>query len=324
MQQSLHDFLKFNKNSEDKIIVFAFYKFVALNNINNIKKTLVNTLSEYDLKGTILLANEGINGTIAGKKDTIIFVLNFLSSFNFFKDIEHKFSFCDKNPFLRMKVKLKKEIITIGDLNINPIESVGNYLEPEEWNDFLQRENSIVIDTRNNYEVSIGSFKNSINPNLKSFRDFPKWVKEKLLTKNISENTSIGMFCTGGIRCEKSTSYLKRLGFKNVYHLKGGILNYLQKIPKNKSFWRGECFVFDYRVSLSHGMKKGNFDMCFACRMPISNNDKKNIFYIEGQSCHHCYNKTTNEQKIRFNERQKQIRFSKKYKLNHLGPTKNI
>ena len=307
-------------NPKPNVVVSTFYKFIQLDKIIEIKNLFNDFLKDLEIKGTILLAEEGINSTIAGEYKDMLEFFNKLSELKKFKDIEPKYSVCSTNPFLRMKVRLKNEIVTIGDKQVNPNQFLGEYLEPSEWNQIINDKNAMIIDTRNEYEVSIGSFKNSIDPKLKSFRDFPKWVEKNFLKKNLSKETKIGMFCTGGIRCEKSTSYLKQLGFNNVYHLKGGILKYIEEIPENKSLWNGECFVFDYRVSVDHQLKKGNFDMCFACRMPLSLKDKKNKYFKEGKSCHHCHDKTSPNQKRRFEERQKQILLSKKRNLSHIGP----
>ena len=302
------------------VIVSAFYKFIQLEKTIEIKNLFNDYLKDLEIKGTILLAEEGINSTIAGNYNDMLYFFNKLSELKKFKDIEPKYSVCNINPFLRMKVRLKNEIVTIGDKKVNPNKFVGKYLDPNEWNDFLNDKSAMIIDTRNGYEVSIGSFQNSLNPKLKSFRDFPKWVEKNLVKKNLPKETKIGMFCTGGIRCEKSTSYLKQIGFNNVYQLKGGILKYIEEIPENKSLWNGECFVFDYRVSVDHELNKGSFDMCFACRMPLSEEDKKNKFFLEGKSCHYCYDKTSSKQKKRFEERQRQILLAKKKNLNHIGP----
>jgi len=306
--------------SKPTVIVSTFYKFIQLEKTIEIKNLFNDYLKDLEIKGTILLAEEGINSTIAGNYNDMLYFFNKLSELKKFKDIEPKYSVCNINPFLRMKVRLKNEIVTIGDKKVNPNKFVGKYLDPNEWNDFLNDKSAMIIDTRNGYEVSIGSFQNSLNPKLKSFRDFPKWVEKNLVKKNLPKETKIGMFCTGGIRCEKSTSYLKQIGFNNVYHLKGGILKYIEEIPENKSLWNGECFVFDYRVSVDHELNRGSFDMCFACRMPLSEEDKKNKFFLEGKSCHYCYDKTSSKQKKRFEERQKQILLAKKKNQNHIGP----
>ena len=320
LNQNLQNYLNTNNSTLDKYIISTFYKFLVLENYKELKIKFDKSLSKTNIKGTILLANEGVNGTIAGSESDLKKFFLYMDKFSQFKDITPKFSSSNKNPFLRMKVRLKKEIVTIGIPDVSPSNLVGKYLNVEEWNEFLNESNSMIIDTRNNYEVSIGTFKNSINPKIKSFRDFPKWVQKNLIDKKVSKESKIGMFCTGGIRCEKSTSYLKQLGFENVFHLDGGILKYLENVKSDENEWKGECFVFDYRVSLNDSLEKGEYDMCYACRMPLSKENKKNKHYLKGQSCEYCYDQTTIKQKKRFNEREKQIKLSKVKNLKHLGP----
>jgi len=320
LNQNLQNYLNTNNPTLDKYIISTFYKFLVLENYKELKIKFDKSLSKTNIKGTILLANEGVNGTIAGSKSDLKNFFLYIDKFSQFKDIIPKFSSSNKNPFLRMKVRLKKEIVTIGIPEVSPSNLVGKYLNVEEWNEFLNESDSMIIDTRNDYEVSIGTFKNSINPKIKSFRNFPNWVQKNLIDKKVSKKSKIGMFCTGGIRCEKSTSYLKQLGFENVFHLDGGILKYLENVKSDENEWKGECFVFDYRVSLNNSLEKGEYEMCYACRMPLSKENKKNKHYLKGQSCEYCYDQTTIKQKKRFNEREKQIKLSKVKNLNHLGP----
>ena len=320
LNQNLQNYLNTNNSTLDKYIISTFYKFLVLENYQELKIKFDKSLSKTNIKGTILLANEGVNGTIAGSESDLKKFFLYMDKFSQFKDINPKFSSSNKNPFLRMKVRLKKEIVTIGIPEVSPSNLVGKYLNVEEWNEFLNESDSMIIDTRNDYEVSIGTFKNSINPKIKSFRNFPNWVQKNLIDKKVSKKSKIGMFCTGGIRCEKSTSYLKQLGFENVFHLDGGILKYLENVKSDENEWKGECFVFDYRVSLNDSLEKGEYDMCYACRMPLSKENKKNKHYLKGQSCEYCYDQTTIKQKKRFNEREKQIKLSKVKNLNHLGP----
>ena len=320
LNQNLQNYLNTNNSTLDKYINSTFYKFLVLENYKELKIKFDKSLSKINIKGTILLANEGVNGTIAGSESDLKKFFLYMDKFSQFKDITPKFSSSNKNPFLRMKVRLKKEIVTIGIPEVSPSHQVGKYLNVEEWNELLNQSDSMIIDTRNDYEVSIGTFKNSINPKIKSFRDFPNWVQENLVDKKVSKKSKIGMFCTGGIRCEKSTSYLKQLGFENVFHLDGGILKYLENVKTDENEWKGECFVFDYRVSLNDSLEKGEYDMCYACRMPLSKENKKNKHYLKGQSCEFCYDQTTVKQKKRFNEREKQIKLSKVKNLKHLGP----
>ena len=320
LNQNLQNYLNTNNPTLDKYIISTFYKFLVLENYKELKIKFDKSLSKTNIKGTILLANEGVNGTIAGSESDLKKFFLYIDKFSQFKDITPKFSSSNKNPFLRMKVRLKKEIVTIGIPEVSPSNRVGKYLNVEEWNEFLNESDSMIIDTRNNYEVSIGTFKNSINPKIKSFRNFPNWVQKNLIDKKVSKKSKIGMFCTGGIRCEKSTSYLKQLGFENVFHLDGGILKYLENVKSDENEWKGECFVFDYRVSLNNSLEKGEYEMCYACRMPLSKENKKNKHYLKGQSCEYCYDQTTIKQKKRFNEREKQIKLSKVKNLKHLGP----
>ena len=320
LNQNLQNYLNTNNSTLDKYIISTFYKFLVLENYQELKIKFDKSLSKTNIKGTILLANEGVNGTIAGSESDLKKFFLYMDKFSQFKDITPKFSSSNKNPFLRMKVRLKKEIVTIGIPEVSPSNLVGKYLNVEEWNEFLNESDSMIIDTRNDYEVSIGTFKNSINPKIKSFRNFPNWVQKNLIDKKVSKKSKIGMFCTGGIRCEKSTSYLKQLGFENVFHLDGGILKYLENVKSDENEWKGECFVFDYRVSLNNSLEKGEYDMCYACRMPLSKENKKNKHYLKGQSCEYCYDQTTIKQKKRFNEREKQIKLSKVKNLKHLGP----
>ena len=223
-----------------------------------------------------------------------------------------------------MKVKLKEEIVTIGDNSIDPTEEVGEYVDPNNWNKLIENKNTILIDTRNNYEYSIGTFKNSINPRTNKFREFPQWIKKQKFSNKDKETKNIAMFCTGGIRCEKASSLMKNQGFKNVYHLKGGILKYFELVPEVQSKWQGECFVFDDRVSVKHDLSEGTYDMCHGCRMPITEKDKTSKKYIKGVSCSKCFDKTTDEQKSRYMSRQKQVDLAKKRNQRHIGPKEEV
>ncbi len=299
----------------DKFTVCAFYKFTQITNLEDLQNKIFNFLNEKKIYGTVLIASEGINGTVSGLNPVIIEMINYIKSDKRFDNIDYKLSYTNKIPFYRTKVRIKKEIVTLGK-KLNKSDFNATYLNPNEWNEFLKNEDVILVDTRNKYETSIGTFKNSIDPKTESFREFPEFVENNLIHQ---KNKKIAMFCTGGIRCEKSTAYLKSKGFKHVYHLKGGILNYLKKINKKNSLWNGECFVFDNRVSVNHNLEKGNYDQCHACRIPITENDKKHIYYKEGVSCSYCYKKTSDERKKRFSERQKQIKIAKKLGINHIG-----
>tara|TARA_B100001057_G_scaffold410620_1_gene425813 strand:+ start:93 stop:1028 length:936 start_codon:yes stop_codon:yes gene_type:complete len=304
-----------NKN---EILVASLYKFLEIKDLLSLQDNLYNICEENNIMGTILIADEGINGTISGKDNQIKQTISSLLSDERFSNLEIKYSSTDKQPFHRMKVRLKKEIVTIGLPEINPNKKVGTYVKPEDWNDLISDPNVIVIDTRNKYETKIGSFQNAIDPETLSFREFPSWVKK---FKNSKDNTNkkIAMFCTGGIRCEKASSLMKEEGFEDVYHLQGGILKYLEKIDRENSLWDGECFVFDQRVCLTDELEVGSYKMCFACRMPITEDEMLSEKYIEGISCVYCYDKTTKEKKERFGSRQKQILLAKERGEKHLG-----
>lgn len=300
----------------EQIVVAALYKFVSLPDYKEVQQPLLTQCQKLSIKGTLLLAEEGINGTIAGTRENIDAILVYLRSDSRFSDLEHKESFSGKMPFIRMKVKLKKEIVTLGVSGIDPTRAVGTYLNPKEWNDFIADPNVVIIDTRNDYEVDIGSFKNAINPNTTSFREFPEYVRNNL---NPEKHKKIAMYCTGGIRCEKSTAYMLSQGFKEVYHLKGGILKYLEQIPETESKWDGECFVFDERVAVTHGLEEGKYDQCHGCRHPITENDKLSEKYVKGVSCPLCYDKSSEGKKQRSAQRQLQIDLAKQRGTQHLG-----
>jgi len=287
-----------------QFLVAAFYKFVSLPDFEEKKALIEKVAVENSVMGTILLASEGINGTISGPETGLRALLDYIKQDPRFAELEHKESWAKENPFYRMKVRLKKEIVTLGVEGVSPTKTVGEYVSPDEWNDLISDPDVTVIDTRNDYEVAIGTFKNAVNPETNSFREFPNWLDSQ---KNLPKNAKIAMFCTGGIRCEKSTSLLKERGFENVYHLDGGILKYLENIPESESLWDGECFVFDQRVSVGHGLKQGPYDLCHACRFPITEEDKTSEVYAPGISCPHCYDKMTEGQRMRFSERQRQI-----------------
>ena len=301
--------------------IVALYKFVYIEKPLHIKKILRSRLNDLNIYGTILIGEEGINGTISSDDSSQLSqAICFIESTKGFKDLDLKFSQSAKKPFIRLKVKLKKEIVTIGDPKINPNELAGEYVDSKDWNKLIEDEETIIIDTRNNYEYSIGTFKNSINPKTKKFREFPEWLEKQNYNNHDKKNKKIAMFCTGGIRCEKASSLMKNKGFKNVFHLKGGILKYFECIPETQSRWEGECFVFDDRVSLKHDLSIGTYDMCHGCRMPITDKDKQSNKYIRGVTCPNCYNKKTQKQKSRYISRQKQIDLAKKNNLKHIGP----
>lgn len=296
--------------------VAALYKFAPLGDYNRLREPLQNMCDLLSIKGTILLASEGINGTISGTDNAVCALLKFLRADPRLSDLEHKESRAEDMPFYRMKVRLKKEIVTMGVDGVDPNQSVGTYVDPADWNALISDPDVILIDTRNDYEVEIGSFEGAINPDTQTFREFPAWVKAN---KDRLNKPKVAMFCTGGIRCEKASSYMKSVGYDEVFHLKGGILKYLETVKETSSKWTGDCFVFDQRVAVKHGLKESDYDQCFACRYPITEADKTNPKYLRGISCHRCYDSMTDAQRDRFAERQKQIALAKSRGEDHLG-----
>jgi UPF0176 protein len=297
-------------------LVAALYKFVTLPDYKKMQQPLLDVCNDNGIKGTILLASEGINGTVAGTESGIGSLLKYLHSLSEFSDLIHKESRAAEMPFLRMKVRLKKEIVTMGVPGTDPKKIVGSYVKPEDWNALISDPNVVLVDTRNDYEVEIGTFKGAIDPKTINFRDFPKWVQNN---KNILNKPKIAMFCTGGIRCEKSTAYMKEQGYEDVYHLEGGILKYLENVPQTESLWQGECFVFDNRISVKHGLDQGSYDQCYGCRWPITEEDKTANTYIKGVCCPRCFDKSDAQKKIRSAERQKQIDLAKKRGTKHMA-----
>ena len=281
---------------------------------------LKKELKNLQILGTIIIGHEGINGTVSGSETNINKALKFLKSDSRFSDLDIKYSFSNKAPFLRLKVKIKKEIVTMGIDNIKPTTQAGKYLTYDQWDSLLNHEDTVLIDTRNDYEYSIGTFKNSINPKTSNFKEFPKWVKKQKFTQEVKKSKNIAMFCTGGIRCEKASSYMKNEGFKNVYHLKGGILKYLENTDIENSLWQGECFVFDDRVSVKQDLTQGDYDLCHGCRMPITEQEKLSNNYVKGVSCSNCVTNKSSEQVQRYKSRQKQINLAKAKNKSHLGP----
>ncbi len=305
-----------SNNPSAPIVVCALYKFVRLNDFESLRQPLLDCMLQNQVKGTLLLAQEGINGTIAGSREGIDAVLAHLQNQPQLGQIDSKESFDDKQPFYRTKVKLKKEIVTMGVEGIDPNKVVGTYVKPKDWNQLISDPDVLLVDTRNDYEVEIGTFKGAIDPKTKTFREFPQYVSDNL---DQNKHKKVAMFCTGGIRCEKSTAYLKEQGFDEVYHLEGGILKYLEEVPEQESLWQGECFVFDNRVTVNHQLEKGEFDQCHACRRPITEQDKRHQHYQAGVSCHHCYDEYSEEQKQRFAQREKQMQLAKHRGEAHLG-----
>ncbi len=297
-------------------VVCALYKFVSLPNYRALREPLLAEMTRLGVKGTLLLASEGINGTVAGTRAGIDDLLLYLKAKPAFATLDTKESFEDEMPFYRTKVKLKKEIVTMGVPGIDPQEVVGTYVEPEDWNALISDPEVTLIDTRNYYEYEVGSFKGALDPATESFREFPEYVKTHLDPK---KHKKVAMFCTGGIRCEKSTALLKSQGFEEVYHLKGGILNYLEKVPETDSLWQGECYVFDNRVAVNHALQRGSYDLCHGCRHPITEADKQSAKFEQGVCCPRCHHLLTEEQRRRFEERQRQIELAKMRNDVHIG-----
>ncbi|MGR3839423.1 MAG: oxygen-dependent tRNA uridine(34) hydroxylase TrhO [Cognatishimia sp.] len=289
-------------------IVCALYHFTSFEDHAALRAPLLDLCLANEVTGTLLLAHEGINGTIAGSRSGIDAVIAHIQSLPGCANFEWKESTAAAKPFPRMKVKLKKEIVTLGQPNVDPTAHVGNYVDPKDWNELIQSPDVVTIDTRNDYEVAIGTFQGAIDPQTETFRDFPAWWEEN---KDRFHNKRVAMFCTGGIRCEKSTNYLLGQGVEDVYHLKGGILKYLEEVPQDDSTWEGDCFVFDGRVSVGHGLKEGPHILCHACRRPLMPQDTQRAEYEEGVSCHQCIDDTSERDKTRFRERQKQMKLAR-------------
>ena len=293
--------------------VVGFYKFVKINYLKKSQKVLLETLKKKDIRGTIIISKEGVNGTISGKAADIKFTINNLKrAFNFKEFNSSNKSKSLFQPFHKPKVKIKNEVVPMNLILNKRIKKKDSHVDPIKWNKLIKEKDTVLIDARKPFEYDVGTFKGAINPDVDNFRDFPKYLKK------LKKNQPIAMFCTGGIRCEKASVYLENKGFNNIYQLNGGILNYLKKINKKKSLWKGECFVFDNRISLKHGLKVGSHSMCSGCRKPISPKDKKSKKYEEGVSCPNCHDKLTDHQKSRFRMRQKQINLAKEAGKRHI------
>jgi len=296
--------------------IAALYHFTRFPDPAALKPALLELCLAQSVTGSLLLAGEGINGTISGPREGIDAVLAHIRGLPGCEGLEWKEATADHPPFGRMKVRLKKEIVTMGQPDVDPKAQVGHYVEPQDWNDLIRSDDVVVIDTRNDYEVAIGTFEGAIDPETASFRDFPAWWEEN---SERFHNKRVAMFCTGGIRCEKSTNYLLGQGVEDVYHLKGGILRYLEEVPAEDSSWEGECFVFDNRVSVGHGLSEGPHLLCHGCRRPILPGDTKRPEYEQGVSCHLCIDQTSDADKERFRERQKQMRLARERGEARLG-----
>jgi len=298
------------------MIVVTFYKFVQLDNLETLRDRALNFCENQQLKGTILLAKEGINATISGEQENIDNFFQFLRQDERFADIEPKLSYTEKTPFHRMKVKIKPEIITMGVNEIQPAIATGKHIDPETWNEIISDPDVLVIDTRNEYEYQVGTFQNAVSPQTDNFREFPEFVEENL---DPNQHKKVAMFCTGGIRCEKASAYLLEKGFEEVYQLNGGILNYLETVSPEESLWEGECFVFDSRVAVNENLETGNHELCYGCRHPLSPEDLQSEKYQPGICCPYCYDRLTKQQRDRFAERWRQEQLAKQRNEKHVG-----
>lgn len=303
------------------IVVAALYKFVTLDDYQALREPLLQCMLDNEVKGTLLLAGEGINGTVSATRAGIDNLLAWLKQDPRFIDIDHKESYCDEQPFYRSKVRLKKEIVTLGVPGVDPNKQVGTYVEPQDWNALIADPEVLLIDTRNDYEVSIGTFEGAIDPKTETFREFPEYVKQHF---DPAKHKKVAMFCTGGIRCEKASSFMLGQGFEEVYHLKGGILKYLETVPQAETRWQGDCFVFDNRITVRHDLSEGEFEQCHACRTPLSAEDRKSERYVVGESCPHCWDKLSEAARASARERHRQIELAAKRKQpNPLGAVRS-
>lgn len=306
--------------SHGQVLVAALYRFTRFDDCASLRPPLERLCREQSIRGTLLLAAEGINGTIAGPSEGIATVLEHIRALPDCADLDVKLSSAATMPFHRMKVRIKREIVTMGQPGLDPRSSVGTYVEPQEWNVLISDPDTILIDTRNDYEVTVGTFEGAIDPKTASFRDFPEWFRrERERLVGTGKQPKVAMFCTGGIRCEKSTAFLKQEGIEEVYHLKGGILKYLETVPEQQSLWRGECFVFDQRVAIGHGLAPGSYGLCHGCRRPISADDCNSPLYEPGVSCPACHFERTDEQRASYRERHRQETLATTQGRAHIG-----
>jgi UPF0176 protein len=304
-----------------RYLIATFYHFTPLPDFCGLKLTYLEKCEELGVKGTLLLAAEGINGTLAAEEQSLRTFLEILRRDCRFADLKHKESWVDEEPFVRLKVRLKKEIVSLGILGVDPANIVGEYVKPKDWNALIKQPDVVVVDARNRYEIAMGSFPGAVDPQTTSFREFPAWVEHQ---QDLTPDTRVAMYCTGGIRCEKASSYLLQQGFKEIYHLEGGVLKYLEDIPEQDSLWDGECYVFDRRVSVDHELNPGRFSLCRACGRPIDAGEMKGPHFVEGVACSHCYNETSEQQRAGFAERQKQIELAVSRDRSHFEKQTNI
>lgn len=303
------------------VTVAALYKFASFDDPAILQGPLFALCQERGVCGTLLLAREGVNGTIAGDAEGIAAVVAHVRSLPGCADLDVKYSGALEKPFHRIKVRIKREIVTLGVEGVDPVGQVGQYLDPAEWNEVISDPDVILIDTRNDYEVAIGTFRGAIDPKTRTFREFPAWFDAHRAEFEAEGRTpKVAMFCTGGIRCEKSTAFVRSRGIEDVYHLKGGILRYLEEMPEEKSLWDGECFVFDERVSVGHGLRLGSHELCRGCRRPVSEADRQSSLFVDGVSCPACHDETDESRRSRFAERQRQIELAEMRGMSHIGP----
>ncbi|WP_019170994.1 rhodanese-related sulfurtransferase [Pseudaminobacter salicylatoxidans] len=302
--------------SRNDFRVAALYRFCRLEAFEELRAPLAAFCCSHGIKGTLLLAREGINGTVAGSDEAIAELVGWLEAVPEFTGLEVKYSHAAEMPFHRMKVRLKREIVTMGVEGIDPLEGTGAYVAAQDWNALIADPDTIIVDTRNDYEVAIGTFRGAVDPKTSSFREFPQWVEEH---RDELQGRKVAMFCTGGIRCEKATAYVKSLGIEDVFHLKGGILKYLEDVPAEDSLWEGECFVFDERVAVSHGLEQGETTLCRACRHPLTPEERASPQFSEGVSCPHCHELRSDEDRARYAERQRQVELAARRGTTHIG-----
>ncbi len=300
-----------NRKHTMSLTVAALYHFTHIDDPETRRDELLSLCRSEDVYGTLILAKEGINGTIAGPASGIENVIGFLNSWPEIDGLEVKYSASSGRAFKRMKVKVKQEIVTMGIPEVDVANDVGTYVDPKDWNELIERDDVLIVDTRNSYEFGVGRFSGAVDPETETFGEFPAWAQDLAETEEEEKPNAVAMYCTGGIRCEKATAYMRELGFDEVYHLKGGILKYLEQVPEEKSLWEGECFVFDERVAVGHGLAEGDYRLCYGCMNPISPDERESSKFEEGVSCSNCFDSLSDYDRDRFRERQKQINLAK-------------
>jgi UPF0176 protein len=302
------------------VCVAALYRFARIEDVEAVQARLEAVAAAGGVRGTLLVAREGLNGTIAGSRASVEAVLDAIRAMPGFDRLELKLSTAQTMPFHRLKVRIKAEIVTMGEPDIDPVGDAGVYVSPQDWGALISDPETILIDTRNDYEVEIGTFVGAVNPNTRTFREFPDWFRTEGRALLDGPNPpKVAMFCTGGIRCEKATAFLKSEGVQNVHHLEGGILKYLEVTPASESLWQGECFVFDERVAIGHGLSQGEHTLCRGCRLPVSPEGRASVHYVEGVCCERCHDTRTEAQKAAYAERHKQVAIAERLGIEHIG-----